>query len=163
MNWALPGLMDPGHPKSDERLICDWDRALTLDFLTVDESAPVLGVDWWVSFQGQGARVGRQQGAVSVHDRVEHGLRTYYLFLNARSLPPGTHRFEFIPAGHPAIVRHVTVPATLANTVRPFQVSGAGDLSDTFVNRLLVWNPDTNSFYVLGVDGDPAQITVEPA
>lgn len=158
MRWAVPGLMDPGSPRERERLVRAWDGALVLDFYESPEHRPLENVDWWVSFQGQGQLVGRQRGALAVHTRIEDGSRIYSLNLGPRSLPPGTHRFEFIVGMGPVIVRYLTVPQTLANTVKPFRLNGYQEpcRKEQYFNRLVVWNESTNSFYVLGVDGDPA-------
>ncbi len=165
VRWAVPGLMDPGTPRYDARKVQDWSSPCRLEFWSESAAEPEKGVEWWVSFGGSGALVGRQKGASSVFTQVADGQRVYGLEFGPRVLPPGTHQFEFSVGGGAIVRRYMSVPRTLANTVAPWALLRCAQPetgTPVVFERLVVWNAETNSFYYVGVSGDPAQITLEP-
>lgn len=161
-DYALPGLMPVGSPKADNRLVSPWEHRLSLVLLVEPASAAEKSCIWWASLQGAGGMVLRQRGANNILTSISNGLRTYALNLLPRSLPPGTHLFE-ADIGGELVTKRVTVPRTLANGLRRWtmiETEAVGLPHGTF-NRLLLYNSETGSYYMLGVVGQDDQARLE--
>jgi len=153
--YALPGLMPLTTPKADATSVLDWNLPVKLKLGSIDASVAPFAFTAYIQLQHGGHKLA--EGA-TITNEVASDSRTYFFEMPRRSLPPGTHILDFRADAAWPVIRHVVrVPFTLGMVPAAAAVTS----SEPVATITLLWNPDTQSFFELGVEGELGQLTVK--